>query len=86
MINRKYFFKGLKSLINSRSPAIALACSFVALGALMHNAGFNIQQSTASSFFSFPPNLLKSQIISRLDKNELFSSLSVSIIDMFQIP
>ena len=53
MINRKYFYQGLKSLISSRSPAIALACSFVALGALMHNAGFNIQQSTASSFFTY---------------------------------
>ena len=53
MINHKYFYQGLKSLISSRSPAIALACSFVALGALMHNAGFNIQQSTASSFFTY---------------------------------
>ena len=53
MINRKYFFKGLKSLINLRSPAIALSCSFVALGALMHNAGFNLQQSAASSFFIY---------------------------------
>ena len=53
MISHKYFYQGLKSLISSRSPAIALACSFVALGALMHNAGFNIQQATASSFFIY---------------------------------
>ena len=53
MINRKYFLEGLKSLVSSRSPAIALACSFVALGALMHNAGFNLQQSVASSFFTY---------------------------------
>ena len=53
MINRKYFFKGLESLVSSRSPAIALACSFVALGALMHNAGFNLQQAAASSFFTY---------------------------------
>jgi len=53
MINRKYFYQGLKSLISLRSPAIALACSFIALGALMHNAGFNLQQSVASSFFTY---------------------------------
>ena len=53
MINRKYFYQGLKSLISARSPAIALACSFIALGALMHNAGFNLQQSAASSFFTY---------------------------------
>ena len=53
MINHKYFYQGLKSLISARSPAIALACSFIALGALMHNAGFNLQQSAASSFFTY---------------------------------
>ncbi len=53
MINHKYFYQGLRSLVSSRSPAIALACSFVALGALMYNAGFNLQQSVASSFFTY---------------------------------
>ena len=53
MINCKYFLKGLKSLVSLRSPAIALACSFVALGALMHNAGFSLQLSVSSSFFTY---------------------------------
>ena len=49
MINSKIFFKGLKSLIGVRSPAIPLAACFVALGALLKDAGLNIQQSAASS-------------------------------------
>ena len=50
MINSKVFFQGLKSLKGSRSPAIPLAACFIALGALLKDAGFNIQQSAASSF------------------------------------
>tara|TARA_B100000029_G_C17355715_1_gene880618 strand:- start:252 stop:956 length:705 start_codon:yes stop_codon:yes gene_type:complete len=53
MINSKIFFKGLKSLIGSRSPAIPLAACFIALGALLKDAGFNLQQSIASSFFTY---------------------------------
>jgi|TARA_B100002051_G_scaffold213188_1_gene205061 predicted branched-subunit amino acid permease len=53
MINSKIFFKGLKSLIGIRSPAIPLAACFVALGALLKDAGFNLQQSAASSFFTY---------------------------------
>ena len=53
MINSKIFFKGLKSLIGTRSPAIPLAACFVALGALLKDAGFNLQQSAASSFFTY---------------------------------
>ena len=53
MINSKIFFKGLKSLIGVRSPAIPLAACFVALGALLKDAGLNIQQSAASSFFTY---------------------------------
>tara|TARA_B100001996_G_C18588677_1_gene565188 strand:+ start:360 stop:1064 length:705 start_codon:yes stop_codon:yes gene_type:complete len=53
MINSKVFFQGLKSLKGSRSPAIPLATCFVALGALFKDAGFNIQQSAASSFFTY---------------------------------
>ena len=55
MINSKVFFqglnslKGLKSLQGSKSPAIPLAACFVALGALLKDAGFNLQQSAASS-------------------------------------
>tara|TARA_B100000965_G_scaffold320829_1_gene281982 strand:+ start:844 stop:1548 length:705 start_codon:yes stop_codon:yes gene_type:complete len=53
MINSKIFFLGLKSLKGTRSPAIPLAACFIALGALLKDAGFNIQQSAASSFFTY---------------------------------
>ena len=53
MINSKVFFQGLKSLKGSRSPAIPLAACFIALGALLKDAGFNLQQSAASSIFTY---------------------------------
>ena len=53
MINSQAFFTGLKSLKGTRSPALPLATCFVALGALLKDAGFNIQQSAASSFFTY---------------------------------
>ena len=53
MINTKFFFKGLSSLKGSRSPAIPLAACFIALGALLKDAGFNLQQSAASSLFTY---------------------------------
>jgi len=53
MINSKIFFNGLGSLKGSRSPAIPLAACFVALGALLKDAGFNLQQSAASSLFTY---------------------------------
>ena len=53
MVNQKVFFQGLKSLKGSKSPAIPLAACFVALGALLKDAGFNLQQSAASSLFTY---------------------------------
>ena len=53
MINTEAFLLGLKSLKGARSPAIPLAACFIALGALLKDAGFNIQQSAASSFFTY---------------------------------
>ena len=53
MQGRLIFFKGLKSLAGYRSPAIPLAACFIALGALLRDAGFNLQQSAASSFFTY---------------------------------
>ena len=53
MINHKTFFQGLKSLKGSRSPAIPLGACFIALGALLKDAGFNLQQSAASSLFTY---------------------------------
>ena len=53
MINLKVFLIGLKSLKGSRSPAIPLAACFIALGALLKDAGFNLHQSAASSLFTY---------------------------------
>ena len=53
MTNLTIFLHGLKSLIGARSPAIPLAACFIALGALLKDAGFNLQQSAASSFFTY---------------------------------
>ena len=49
MVNSKYFFQGLRSLKSFDSPAIALGASFIAIGALLKNIGFNIQQSILST-------------------------------------
>jgi len=53
MINSKYFFQGLKSLKSFDSPAIALGASFIAIGALLKNIGFNIQQSILSTVLTY---------------------------------
>ena len=53
MINHKIFVKGLKSNLGVRRPTVSLAACFIALGALLKDAGFNLQQSTASSFFTY---------------------------------
>ena len=53
MINSKYFFHGLKSLKSFDSPAIALGASFIAIGALLKNIGFNIQQSILSTVLTY---------------------------------
>ena len=48
MINHKIFVKGLKSNLGVRSPTVSLAACFIALGALLKDAGFNLQQSAAA--------------------------------------
>ena len=53
MINSAYFLLGFKSVRSFDSPAIALACSFIAIGALLKNIGFNLQQSFFSTFFTY---------------------------------
>ena len=45
MINLKYFFKGFKLIKGMDSPALALGASFLAIGALLKDIGFNVQQS-----------------------------------------
>ena len=53
MINSKYYFQGFKSLKNFDSPAIALGASFVAVGALLKDIGFNLEQSIFSTFLTY---------------------------------
>jgi len=53
MINREFFFKGYKSILAHDSPAIALGCCFIAIGALLKNLGFNIQESIFSTMLTY---------------------------------
>ena len=63
MINYKYFFKGFKSIKGVGSPAIALGASFIAIGALLKNLGFSIQESIFSSFliYALPGSLVMAE-------------------------
>ena len=60
MVNSKIFFKGLFSIKSFDSPGIALGASFVAIGALLKNIGFTIQESIFSSFliYALPGSLV----------------------------
>ena len=53
MINPNYFFKGLGCIKSFNSPAIALGCCMVAIGALFKNIGFNLQESIFSTFLTY---------------------------------
>ena len=53
MINSSIFLKGLLSVRKFDSPAIALGASFVAIGALLKNLGFTIQESIFSTFLTY---------------------------------
>ncbi len=53
MIDSKYFFKGFASIKGVGSPAIALAASFIAIGALFKNLGFNIHESIFSTVLTY---------------------------------
>ena len=53
MVNSKYFFQGLKSVKGLDSPAFALGASFVAIGALLKDIGFNLEQSIFSTFLTY---------------------------------
>ena len=68
MINTKIFFKGLFSIKRLDSPGIALGVSFIAIGALLKNIGFTMQESIFSSFliYALPGSLVlaESMIIS----------------------
>ena len=53
MINPKYFSKGFFSVKRLDSPAVALGASFIAIGALFKNLGFNIQESIFSTVLTY---------------------------------
>ena len=53
MIRSGFYLKGLLSVRSVDSPAIALGCSFLAIGALLKNIGFNFHQSFFSTFFTY---------------------------------
>ena len=53
MIDLIYFLKGFSSIRGVRSPAIALGASFIAIGALLKNIGFTIQESVFSTFLTY---------------------------------
>ena len=53
MINSKYFLQGILASKKFDSPAIALGASFVAIGALLKNLGFTIQESIFSTLLTY---------------------------------
>jgi predicted branched-subunit amino acid permease len=53
VVNSKYFFQGFKSVKGLDSPAFALGASFIAIGALLKNIGFNLEQSIFSTFLTY---------------------------------
>ncbi len=53
MINSKYFSKGFFSVKGLDSPAVALGASFIAIGALLKNLGFTVQESIFSTFLTY---------------------------------
>ena len=65
MIKKELFFKGYKSILKSDSPAIALGCCFIAIGALLKNIGFNIQESIFSTMliYALPGSLVMAESI-----------------------
>ena len=65
MIKKKLFVKGFKSILKPDSPAIALGCCFIAIGALLKNIGFNIQESVFSTMliYALPGSLVMAESI-----------------------
>ena len=53
MINSKYFFQGFSCIKRIDSPALALGCCFIAIGALLKNLGFSIQESIFSTLLTY---------------------------------
>ena len=53
MINSKYFVQGFSCIKKVDSPAIALGCCMIAIGVLLKNLGFNLQESVFSTFLTY---------------------------------
>ena len=53
MINSKFFFQGYSCIKKVDSPAIALGCCMIAIGVLLKNLGFNLQESVFSTFLTY---------------------------------
>ena len=65
MIKKELFFRGYKSILKPDSPAISLGCCFIAIGALLKNIGFNIQESIFSTMliYALPGSLVMAESI-----------------------
>ena len=65
MIKKEFFLKGYRSILKPDSPAIALGCCFIAIGALLKNIGFNIQESIFSTMliYALPGSLVMAESI-----------------------
>jgi predicted branched-subunit amino acid permease len=65
MIKKNFFFRGFKSILKPDSPAIALGCCFIAIGALFKNLGFTIQESVLSTMLTYalPGSLVMAESI-----------------------
>ena len=65
MISKKYYFQGYRSILTYDSPAIALTCCFIAIGAIFKNLGFNIQESIFSTMliYALPGSLVMAESI-----------------------
>ncbi len=65
MVKKELFFRGYRSILKADSPAIALGCCFIAIGALLKNIGFNIQESIFSTMliYALPGSLVMAESI-----------------------
>ena len=52
-VNQNFFYKGFKSIFSYDSPAIALGCCFIAIGAIFKDLGFNIYESIFSTMLTY---------------------------------